>query len=258
MTAACPNIVTSVIFEAGQLLGDTTDSTHGTVVNLSCPEGYTLDGDARLTCTNGAWNPAVPDCIIAPIEVPEEGMSDEEKIAIIVSACVAAAVIIFLIVIWYCYVRRRKDVYGKYVGDTYPMVSSYGDGAYDRSYPNKRQPSVYTEDDRSGYGYRREEHSPWYKTYPPPVSVIDVDPPSYNDYRPTSGHTSSSRHYNDVTYDRKRDRRELERVHRPYPSYSSHMDNESYHSYRDVGTMLGSHSSRHWQSRGPPSRGSYY
>ena len=36
--------------------------THGKTVRYSCNLGYTLEGEAELTCVDGRWNTVTPKC----------------------------------------------------------------------------------------------------------------------------------------------------------------------------------------------------
>ncbi|CAH3198639.1 unnamed protein product, partial [Porites evermanni] len=36
--------------------------THGKTVRYSCNLGYTLEGEAELTCVDGRWNTVTPEC----------------------------------------------------------------------------------------------------------------------------------------------------------------------------------------------------
>ena len=36
--------------------------THGKAVRYSCNLGYTLKGEAELTCVDGRWNTVTPKC----------------------------------------------------------------------------------------------------------------------------------------------------------------------------------------------------
>ncbi|CAH3022816.1 unnamed protein product, partial [Porites evermanni] len=44
--------------------------THGKTVRYSCNHGYTLEGEAELTCVDGRWNTASPKCKAVECGIP--------------------------------------------------------------------------------------------------------------------------------------------------------------------------------------------
>ena len=57
LCAACPAI-------SGEHIHANSSGMTGSMVNVSCDDGYTMNGNPLLVClSSGQWSPAVPSCV---------------------------------------------------------------------------------------------------------------------------------------------------------------------------------------------------
>ena len=83
------------------VIADTDATSTDTVVNFSCEDGYTLEGDESMLCTDtGDWKGAVPKCTASGTSAPHQSShSKKNNIGAIVGGVIGGILVIVLIVV---------------------------------------------------------------------------------------------------------------------------------------------------------------
>ncbi|CAG5131478.1 unnamed protein product [Candidula unifasciata] len=147
------------------------DTSNGTVVVISCyTPSYQVQGNSRVTCVNGSWQPAPPDpdCVPKPSVTPTTPAYNNTQpnsaqpalgpydTVVIITSCMLAVIVIFLLalLLYKCCTCRSKPSSNTYelprsTTSTLPLFTTQtGSHVLQSSFPGSQRSWTYLSVDR--------------------------------------------------------------------------------------------------------------